>query len=73
MTSRSKFPKSPKLVCNNCQFWDQMSSDGGIYGFCRVESPRFLEAAAQPLGNDELKGWWPVTLRLDWCGKGEAK
>ena len=47
--------------CVTCKWFDPMKSEK--IGYCRVDSPRIEDAT--------LRAAWPVSKRIDWCGKHE--
>lgn len=47
--------------CENCQYWFESNRE------CRVSHPEYHEVVG-------MKSCvWPVTDRIDWCGKFQAK
>lgn len=58
------------MTCETCPFWaeprrtslagDEKSS---LVSECRVEAPQLLGL------DSKLKGRWPITSSVDWCGR----
>jgi hypothetical protein len=58
--------------CESCPFWCQSNetSSHEDNGLCRISPPMIVPAASKlSLAMDVQAGVWPITYRLDWCGK----